>query len=40
MLYQEMMAEGVIAISLGESPINIELKLEAYRTERPNVVVE
>jgi chemotaxis protein MotA len=40
MLYHEMMAEGVIAISLGESPINIELKLEAYRTERPNVVVE
>lgn len=35
MLYHEMLAEGVIAISQGESPINIELKLEAYRVERP-----
>jgi chemotaxis protein MotA len=40
MLYHEMLSEGVIAISLGESPINIELKLEAYRVERPNLVDE
>ncbi len=40
MLYHEMLAEGVIAISLGESPVSIELKLEAYRVDRPNVVVE
>ncbi|ALQ08940.1 MULTISPECIES: flagellar motor protein [Pseudoalteromonas] len=38
MLYHELLAEGVIAISLGESPVNIELKLEAYRVERPNLV--
>lgn len=37
MLHHEMLAEGVIAISLGESPINIELKLEAYRFERPTL---
>ncbi len=40
MLYHEMLAEGVIAISVGESPVNIELKLEAYRVERPNLVDE
>jgi chemotaxis protein MotA len=38
MLYHEMFAEGVIAISSGESPVNIELKLEAYRTERPHLM--
>lgn len=38
MLYHEMLAEGVIAISLGENPANIELKLEAYRVERPNLL--
>lgn len=37
-LYHEMYIEGIIAISLGESPVNIELKLEAYRTERPNLM--
>ncbi|MEL0640337.1 flagellar motor protein [Pseudoalteromonas aliena] len=38
MLYHELLAEGIIAISLGESPSNIELKLEAYRVERPSLV--
>ena len=38
MLYHEMLAEGIIAISDGQSPMNIELKLEAYRVERPNLV--
>lgn len=40
MLYHELLAEGVIAISQGESPLNIELKLEAYRVERPSLVDE
>ncbi|WP_372762915.1 flagellar motor protein [Pseudoalteromonas sp.] len=40
MLYHEMLAEGVIAISLGESPVNIELKLEAYRVDRPSLVAQ
>lgn len=35
MLYHELLAEGIIAISQGDSPVNIELKLEAYRVERP-----
>ena len=38
MLYHEMLAEGIIAISDGQSPMNIELKLEAYRVERPSLV--
>jgi len=37
MLYHELLAEGIIAISQGESPNNIELKLEAYRVERPSL---
>jgi chemotaxis protein MotA len=40
MLYHELLAEGIIAISQGESPLNIELKLEAYRVERPSLVDE
>ncbi|MBQ4831765.1 flagellar motor protein [Pseudoalteromonas sp. MMG010] len=40
MLYHEIFAEGVIAISRGESPLNIELKLEAYRTERPHLMAQ
>lgn len=40
MLFHELLAEGVIAISQGESPANIELKLEAYRVERPSLLVE
>lgn len=35
MLYHELLAEGIIAMSQGDSPANIELKLEAYRVERP-----
>jgi chemotaxis protein MotA len=35
MLYHELLAEGIIAMSQGDSPVNIELKLEAYRVERP-----
>ncbi|KKL07516.1 hypothetical protein LCGC14_2585260, partial [marine sediment metagenome] len=31
----ELLAEGIIAMSQGDSPVNIELKLEAYRVERP-----
>jgi len=40
MLYHELLAEGIIAIAQGESPLNIELKLEAYRVERPSLVSE
>ncbi|MEC8207311.1 MAG: MotA/TolQ/ExbB proton channel family protein, partial [Pseudomonadota bacterium] len=40
MLYHELLAEGIIAISQGESPLNIELKLEAYRVDRPSLVDE
>ena len=38
MLYHELLAEGIIAISQGESPLNIELKLEAYRVDRPSLL--
>ena len=34
MLYHELVAQGVIAMQQGESPANIELKLEAYLAER------
>lgn len=34
MLYHELIAEGIIAMQQGESPANIELKLEAYKAER------
>ncbi|WP_404338967.1 flagellar motor protein [Pseudoalteromonas mariniglutinosa] len=40
MLYHEMLAEGIIAMSQGENPANIELKLEAYRFERPTLADE
>ncbi|MEO2266881.1 flagellar motor protein [Pseudoalteromonas pernae] len=34
MLYHELIAEGIIAMQVGESPANIELKLEAYIADR------
>ena len=40
MLLHELLAEGIIAMSQGDSPANIELKLEAYRVERPNLMQE
>lgn len=40
MLYHELLAEGIMAISQGDSPVNIELRLEAYRIERPTLLPE
>lgn len=40
MLFHELLAEGIIAIGQGDSPANIELKLEAYRVERPNLLAD
>ncbi|MBB1300525.1 flagellar motor protein [Pseudoalteromonas sp. SR44-8] len=40
MLFHELLAEGIIAMSQGDSPVNIELKLEAYRVERPSQLQE
>ena len=34
MLYHELIAEGIMAMQQGETPANIELKLEAYCAER------
>ncbi len=34
MLYHELMAEGILSILQGETPSNIEYKLEAYKAER------
>ncbi|MBS3798830.1 flagellar motor protein [Pseudoalteromonas sp. BDTF-M6] len=34
MLYHELIAEGIVAMHTGETPANIELKLEAYIAER------
>ncbi|MFY8272876.1 flagellar motor protein [Pseudoalteromonas sp. SSDWG2] len=34
MQYHELVAEGIVAMQIGESPANIELRLEAYLAER------